>query len=361
MTQEKITGRIRELDGWRALSASMVLIGHFLGYQHTQKISHYPLLVSTVFHMSFLGVQIFFVISGFVICRLLLREESRHGAFSLKAFYVRRVCRIVPPFYLYLATVSLLGWLGLLEITGTQVAKAGFFLADFRSLSASWITGHSWSLAVEEQFYLFFPPALWLTPRRWRAAVGSGICVVCIASILLISFTKWNATVSAGVMEGFLCISCGVMTALHEDKVRAVARKIPAFVVLLLAAMLMLHTFADLNEWKAALYQVLAVPPAIVLVLFFTVEQQSWLRSVLLTRPIQGIGLTSYALYLWQQLFMGRPEVYFGAGHFIPLLSPLLCVIVPLSWFLIEKPAMRLGASLSRRLRQKQDALSAIA
>jgi hypothetical protein len=58
---------------------------------------------------------------------------------------------------------------------------------------------------------------------------------------------------------------------------------------------------------------------------------------------------------------MGRPEVYFGAGRFIPLLSPLLCVIVPLSWFLIEKPAMRLGASLSRRLRQKQDALSAIA
>jgi hypothetical protein len=58
---------------------------------------------------------------------------------------------------------------------------------------------------------------------------------------------------------------------------------------------------------------------------------------------------------------MGRPEVYFGAGHFIPLLSPLLCVIVLLSWFLIEKPPMRLGASLLRRLRQRQDALNAIA
>jgi hypothetical protein len=70
--------------------------------------------------------------------------------------------------------------------------------------------------------------------------------------ILLISFTKWNATISAGVMEGFLCISCGVMTALNEDRFRAVARNIPAFVVLLLAAMLMLPTFADLNEWKTA-------------------------------------------------------------------------------------------------------------
>jgi peptidoglycan/LPS O-acetylase OafA/YrhL len=156
------------LDGWRALSASMVLIGHFLGNQHNQKISRYPLLLSAIFHM-----------------------------------------------------------------------------------------------------------------------------------ILLISFTKWNATISAGVMEGFLCISCGVMTALNEDRFRAVARNIPAFVVLLLAAMLMLPpTFADLNEVENSLYQVLAVPPAIVLVLFFTAERQSWLRSMLLTRPIQGIGLTSYALYL---------------------------------------------------------------
>jgi peptidoglycan/LPS O-acetylase OafA/YrhL len=99
-------------------------------------------------------------------------------------------------------------------------------------------------------------------------------------------------------MEGFLCISCGVMTALNEDRFRAVARNIPAFVVLLLAAMLMLPTFADVNEVENSLYQVLAVPPAIVLVLFFTAERQSWLRSMLLSRPIQGICLTSYALYL---------------------------------------------------------------
>ena len=104
--------------------------------------------------------------------------------------------------------------------------------------------------------------------------------------------------------------------------------------------MVLLHPFAELNDWKVALYQALAVPPAIAILLLSTMEQQSWFRSLLCSRPVQAVGVTSYALYLWQQLFMGRREVVCRPGHFIPLLSPLLCIIVPLSWFLVEKRAI---------------------
>jgi peptidoglycan/LPS O-acetylase OafA/YrhL len=83
---ESRIGRIRELDGWRAIAASMVLVSHFLGHQHIRTISRYPLLASLMGYFAYRGVQIFFVISGFVICRLLLQEEARYGYFSLKAF-----------------------------------------------------------------------------------------------------------------------------------------------------------------------------------------------------------------------------------------------------------------------------------
>jgi peptidoglycan/LPS O-acetylase OafA/YrhL len=358
--REHRTGRIRELDGWRAIAASIVLISHFLGHQHTRTISRYPLFASIVFYMGYLGVQIFFVISGFVICRLLLQEEARYGTFSLKAFYIRRVCRILPPFYLFLAAVLLLGRLGMVEVTGGQLAKAGLFFSDFHSLSSLWMTGHCWSLAVEEQFYLFFPAILLLTPRRRRSVVCGAICVVCIASVLSISLTGWSALISPGIMEGFVCISCGVLIGIHEGRVRALARKAPFVLVFLAAVMLLLHPFGNLNDWKAASYQALAVPPAIALLLLSSMERQSWFQSLLCSRPVQAIGLTSYALYLWQQLFMGRRDVYFGTGRFIPLFLPLLCIIVSLSWFLIEKPAIDLGKKLSRRVRQTPETLNAV-
>ena len=355
--KESPTGRIRELDGWRAVAASMVLISHFLAHQHTRVISRFPVFASEIKFMAYLGVQIFFVISGFVICRLLLREEARYGSFSIKAFYLRRVCRILPPFYVYLAILVVLSMFGTIEVTGSQIAKAALFLGDFHSLSAPWFTGHSWTLAVEEQFYLFFPATLLLTPRRWRSAVCGGIGILGIALMFSISLSGWNTLLSAGVTGGFVCISCGVMVGIHEDKLRALAQRTPVALVLLAAVMVLLHPFAELNDWKMALYQALAVPPAIAVLLLSTMEQQSWFRSLLCWRPVQAVGVTSYGLYLWQQLFMGRREVYSGLGHFIPFLSPLLCVIVPFSWFLVEKPAMVLGANLSRRVRRAPDTL----
>jgi peptidoglycan/LPS O-acetylase OafA/YrhL len=89
-------------------------------------------------------------------------------------------------------------------------------------------------------------------------------------------------------------------------------------------------------------------------------ERKSWFQSLLCSRPVQAIGITSYALYLWQKLFTGRPEMYVGTGRFIPVLLPSLCFIVPLSWFLIEKPAMRLGRDLSRRVRRTPKTLNAV-
>jgi peptidoglycan/LPS O-acetylase OafA/YrhL len=307
-------GRIRELDGWRAVAASMVVVSHLLAHQHTRTVSHFLLLAWVIYVIAYLGVQIFFVISGFVICRLLLREEARYGSFSLKAFYIRRVFRILPPFYLYLGVIALLGVLGVVQTSGREIAKAALFLADFHSLSASWLTGHGWSLAVEEQFYLFFPAILLLSPRRWRSAVCGAICALCIAWTLAIPVTGRITLISTGVMDGFVCIFCGVLIGIHEERARALARKVPVVLVLLAAVMLLLDPFGHLHGWKDTLYQTVAVPPAISLLLLSTMERKSWFRSVLCSRPVQAIGITSYALYLWQELFTGRRKCISASG-----------------------------------------------
>jgi peptidoglycan/LPS O-acetylase OafA/YrhL len=83
-------GRLRELDGWRAVSVLLVMLHHILGYQHHGLMSRFSFLDHTVDYLGSLGVKIFFVISGFVICRLMISEELRYGSVSLKAFYYRR-------------------------------------------------------------------------------------------------------------------------------------------------------------------------------------------------------------------------------------------------------------------------------
>jgi peptidoglycan/LPS O-acetylase OafA/YrhL len=351
-------GRIRELDGWRAVAALMVLVSHVLVHQHGRIISHFPLATWIAYVIAYLGVQIFFVISGFVICRLLLREEARYGSFSLKAFYIRRVFRILPPFYFYLGVIAVLGVFGVVHMTGWWIANAALFLDDYHSISASWFTGHSWSLAVEEQFYLFFPAILLLSPRRWRSVVCGAICTLFIILTLIIS-VRGSALVSPGIMDGFVCIFGGVLIGIHEEEARALARKVPVVLVFLAAVMLLLDPFGHLHGWRDALYQAVAVPPAIALLLLSTMERKSWFRSILCSRPVQAVGITSYGLYLWQELFTGQSSVY--PTSLIPHLLPLLCVIVPLSWFLIEKPAMRLGRNLSRRVRRTPKTLNAVA
>lgn len=323
--------RLPELDGWRAVSVLLVMLYHILGYQHHRLLSRFSFLDLRVTYLGTLGVKIFFVISGFVICRLLISEELRCGSVSFKAFYYRRIFRILPPFYIYLAALSLLLCLGLIRESPRAILGSALFLFDIKITPHSWFVGHTWSLAVP-----------------------------CAAWNLSMVYSGWDALTSGNTRAGFACKSCGVLMAIHEARVRSIANGIPAFIVAVVALTLLVHPVGSYS-WRAALYESLLVPPAIGLVLLFSLGRRGWLRVFLCSKPVQAVGLTSYGIYLWQQPFTA-PKTYFSgtvektyfsdASQIIPLLLPLLCLIVPLSYFLIEKPAMRYGKFLSRRSRQ---------
>jgi peptidoglycan/LPS O-acetylase OafA/YrhL len=93
----------------------------------------------------------------------------------------------------------------------------------------------------------------------------------------------------------------------------------------------------------------------------FSLERKGWLRSLLCSPPLQAIGVTSYGIYLWQQLFTALPKDMSAAAKPLPFLLPLLLVVVPLSWRFIEKPAMQIGKRLSHRIRARSVAEKVLA
>lgn len=158
------------LDGLRAISVLWVVLFHLSYHQHA--FGDGP--VAAVFNAGHFGVSIFFVISGFLITSLLLREECHRGTVSFRGFYFRRAFRILPAAFFYLlcmaAFMALTGrsstplqWLACLLFFRNFNLPGGESVGD-----AGVLTGHFWSLSVEEQFYLFWPLLLRLLPRPWR-------------------------------------------------------------------------------------------------------------------------------------------------------------------------------------------------
>lgn len=354
--QDRQPGRLRELDGWRAISVLLVAVHHILAFQHVRPLMHFPRLAAVALFCGPLGVKVFFVISGFVICRLLILEQRRYGTVSLKGFYLRRVFRILPPFYLYLATVSAMVGLGLLQESWRPIGLSAAFLNDLNigTNPRAWFMGHTWSLAIEEQFYLIFPTLWVLTSAKWKGWVFSGTYGLLIAWNLMTVHHRLGVTIPS-VRAGFVCICCGVLIAMNEARLRALARAVPALVPGILGLVLLLHPTGS-EGFVATLYECVLVPPAIGLILLFSLERGPLLRALLCCRAAQAIGITSYGVYLWQQLFTAPKTLYCGKAVVIAFLLPLLCVIVPLSYFLVEKPAMRYGRKLAAKTREQSHA-----
>ncbi len=166
---------IPTLDGWRAVAIAMVLFCHVrLPGNVLADVSPYGAL----------GVDLFFAISGFLITSRLIDENRIEGGISLKAFYVRRFFRIIPPAFAYLACAAVLGLvLGWIPMNLGQLAASACFYRNYYSMGVdhSWYTGHFWSLAVEEHFYLLWPALLvWFGVKRGRLLAPALACGVAI-------------------------------------------------------------------------------------------------------------------------------------------------------------------------------------
>ena len=346
---DSVPGRIRELDGWRGVSILLVLLQHLAVYTFPAAAARHYWLYHVTGVAGDLGVRIFFAISGFVIARLLLIEEAKYGSISLKGFYTRRFFRILPVFYLFLAAVCLFSWLHWTPVTTTNILQSALFVKDLKSPTLDWFVGHSWSLAVEEQFYLVFPPILMVFSARKRPAV-----LLCGLAF----FLAWSVGAQWGVfanllnpsaITGFSCISVGVLLAIFEGKARALAARVPGWFVLAVGLFLLIRPLP--HGRAAGSFYALLVPFGVGLLLMYTLSRPSWATAVLNSAALQWTGMVSYSAYLWQEIFTGRSDFYGSptVARNFHLCLPLLVLTAFLSYRWIEKPCTRLGRRLSAR------------
>jgi peptidoglycan/LPS O-acetylase OafA/YrhL len=336
-----------DVDGLRAVAVVLVL--HFHAFPAAMP-------------GGFIGVDVFFVISGFLITGIIARELEQ-GRFSLLTFYARRVRRIFPALLVVLATALVLGWLWMLPAAfaqlGTDVFASAGFAANIALLlqsgyfdveSAKKPLLHLWSLGIEEQFYLAWPLILLL-------AVRLRLSIIAVASTLgIASFILNVALIGSHPVAAFylpftrafeLLLGAVLACSLNRVNQSTRASDIRAWTgaAMIAAAAALLDSHSAFPGWWAIL-------PVAGTALLISAPGAWICRIVLASPPLVWIGLISYPLYLWHW-----PLLVFGATiKFGPLTllerELVLIASVLLAWAtyrFIEKP-IRFGRPSMRRL-----------
>lgn len=349
-----ISGQRRpELDGVRAIAVSLVIAGHAMG---TLASAEGNGLLALVLGNAALGVQMFFVLSGFLITSLLLNEREATGTLRFGSFYQRRLRRIMPVFLAYVLAIVLLQGVGLLQIDASHYWAALTQTWNYQVLwksgdvggSGSWYFGHYWSLALEEQFYLVWPLVVWALTRRSQIRLAVGVVVLMPVLRLL-----WYAVFPGhrGNLGMFFHTAAdsmvwGSILALFlrewPEKVQRIAH---SNMLLLLVAVLVVFVqpmMANLwhGAWTLPIGMTLNAGGCALLLagLLFRPSWQQWLNW----RPLVFLGTISYSVYIWQQLFLAPG---WAQGPKFPLLValPALLVVAWASWRWIEQPFRHRG------------------
>lgn len=299
----------REIDGIRTLAVVPVVIYHL----------RIPFGGSYLLPGGFLGVDIFFVLSGFLITKIILDEMARTGRFSLGQFYVRRARRILPALFLVIFASVIAGIFILTPSEMTRLTASAFSAVLFFS-NGYWLFElegygrplgllqpllHTWSLAVEEQFYLLFPLALLvIKPSRWPLFAAIIIAVLLVASLITAELTTaWLQPLSfysplsrawemlAGALLA-LTITNFPKAALPAPILRAVLPKLSLVVITVSMVVIDLDSVAHPG--------VVTVPVVLATVaLLWSAGGTEIMTRLLSTKPFVAIGLLSYSIYLW--------------------------------------------------------------
>jgi peptidoglycan/LPS O-acetylase OafA/YrhL len=345
--------RISELDGLRGWAILLVLCGHFPFVQGVEQIRHLAMSVGS----GHLGVTVFFVLSGFLITRILIREKEE-GRFSMRRFYLKRTLRIFPIYYLTLLIVGIF-------ITDRHAGWLAIYLGNFVFAmdGAPHPMRHTWSLAVEEHFYLVWPLIIGglplLTSKRIVRYVLPVFAILCaVLMYAMMPRVLSDNLVYRGTMTQILPLCLGAAIAFDEESWTRLPTW-PARLLLLLTPVLgvVASRFRGLPyegqesfvfAGNLILYSLTAVC-ILLLVLNARGGTFGWLRwpiSFALNNPvIRSIGTVSYGIYLYHfpilyVLGLLPDETVLAPVPALGLLA-LLFAVPYASWHLIEAPILR--------------------
>ncbi len=363
--------RIPELDGLRGFAILMVIACHYLAIDITDSEILRPF--AWIWALSWSGVDLFFVLSGFLIGGILLDERQSEGFF--KVFFLRRICRIFPLYFVYISLFFVILWLAPIFETERPFAYCfervlpswsyflflqNFFVAKMSCVDNEWMRP-TWSLAVEEQFYLTLPFLIRFAPRRVLLSILLGVA-------LMSPVFRWLMYVfySAGEIGAYVLLPCradtliaGVLCAyaMRSDTLRRYLtasnlRVVGTVLFAVLGYLWMTASWQISFEMVTWGYSLLAMFYAYMLLVVVTLPKH-FLSRLMRLSLLQKLGRISFGVYLihapmnsvWHNLLLGR-DIYIQ--NFTDLFATIAAGASTLflawcSWKFFEKPIVDFG------------------
>jgi peptidoglycan/LPS O-acetylase OafA/YrhL len=343
---------IPSLDGVRAVAVALVFFAHS-GLENTVPGG--------------LGVTIFFVLSGYLISTLLRVEYATTGKIDYRGFYLRRFLRLMPPLAVIVSLTSILALLGLVDnFTPNGLLSVLFYYGnyfmianDFAGVPAG--IGIVWSLAVEEHYYLLYPPLAAILLRVGRVGLSAGILSALCA--LVLAWRCWLA--SQGVTADYIemasdtridAILIGCLMALWRNPwldppAQSSPRRDGALVGIALAVLL--FTLVYRNEFFRLTYRYTLQSGAAAMLLYVAVARsRMWPFSWLNMRPVMYIGAVSYTVYLAHHVVIRLIERHMPQWNWLAVTAMALLVTLAIAELMrrwVEQPCARLRKRLHKR------------
>lgn len=346
------------LNGLRALSILFVILSHI---QH--QLAFVPGSVTFFKYVSFLvdgqlGVNVFFVISGFLITNLLLHEEAKTGEISLKNFYIRRILRIFPAYYFLLLVYFVFQLFHYIDIPHRAWVTAVTYTKYF-NWKVDYFTAHAWSLSIEEHFYLLWPLFLSISHRSRKYFL---YIIVILCPLIRIYYWVFNPDLSwinsLTIFQRFDSIAFGCLAALYQEKLTGFVLKNKKWLLLLTIPWFLIYplvTIANLRynmniEWIIAplagsIGTVTNAAITIIMLISVYYTRGIWFKFLNI-KIMDQIGVLSYSLYLWQQFFTSDVSV---GKHIFPFNVILIFLAAIFSYNIIEKPFLKLKGKFAAK------------
>lgn len=368
----RVLGHVPGLDGIRGL-AILLVVGLHIGFILKHDGSSY-------LPGGFLGVDIFFVLSGFLITALLLDEHGQRGRVSFPRFYLRRACRLLPALFVLLAANFLYAVVSHkpLRAEVKAIGAIVLYVSDITQSAHKFMPqelAHTWSLSVEEQFYFVWPTVFvlalaWQLRRRphWWNTVVPTLVPIGIAATIVARIMVWRTLgYPAAYMLPFcrsdeLLVGCGLAFLWHAGRLHRRFSGLLAWASLAGLGVVALAWKQNNQAMYYGGFTLVALGTAAVIHAVLMADQS--LTAAFTWRPLRAVGRVSYGLYLWHVMIFDIVARHYRTmnpwGKVV--IGLLLTAVATLgSWFLIEQPFLRLKRRYTRAGERADEANAAAA
>tara|TARA_R110001583_G_scaffold154316_1_gene305997 strand:- start:27564 stop:28580 length:1017 start_codon:yes stop_codon:yes gene_type:complete len=313
------------------------------------------------------AVQAFFVLSGFLITHLLISEQKKYGTISLYNFYLRRSLRIFPLYFFVILLVAFFQYTGENVTNIKSIIFSAFYSYNF--IPKAWyspILGHTWSLAVEEHFYLIWPFVFITIAPHFKKLIRVLFIFISISLLLAIILTninfindnffikRWSFIAGSNIAMG------GLLAILLADPIRINIKKLLRTKGALAIGLTLIFCETWFHEASYFITQYIRGAGFTILIGWITLNQKNILTKSLDIYPLRYLGKISYGIYMYQGLFIStgpyrETNQTWPPDQWIGII--LLIIIAPLSYHYFEKPILNLKHKLQHSSNKTHNAV----